>query len=74
MSPQECFNAGKSNKEIKFVGLQFGGQCWGGKTNGKYGKVADSECSMQCRKDSSAKCGNANRNSVYDLSSGNKLT
>jgi len=33
---------------INFVGLQYGGECWGGKTFGEYNKLADAECNMIC--------------------------
>lgn len=71
MEPVDCFEAAAASKEkIKFVGLQYGGQCWGGKTFGKYGKADDdkNECDMVCNEDPEVVCGGSWRNSIYDLS------
>jgi len=67
MSPKDCFDEAKKNIEIKYVGLQYGGECWGGSKFGKYGNVDDSECSMVCVEDPQFKCGSDWRNSVYDI-------
>lgn len=56
------------NKGIKFVGLQFGGECWGGKTKGKYIKYNDDgKCDMLCTEDPEYTCGSAWTNSVYSI-------
>jgi len=70
MSPIECYEAAlaSGNTAIKFVGLQYGGECWGSATFGKYGLVDDKECSNVCIKDPEVKCGGPWRNSIYDLS------
>jgi hypothetical protein len=64
--PKRCFELAME-RGFKYAGLQYGGQCFGGNTMGKYGKVADSECSMKCRNDPSRTCGNGWRNSVFSL-------
>ena len=34
---------------------------------GKYGKVSDIECSIACKYDTTTKCGNVYKNSVYKI-------
>ena len=47
--------------------MQYSGECWAGNKVGKYGKRADSECNMKCKKDNSRTCGAGWRNSVFKL-------
>jgi hypothetical protein len=60
----KCFDDARK-KGFKYVGLQFGKECWAGNSFGKYKKVDDKECSMACKYDPKTKCGNSWRNSVY---------
>lgn len=67
MNPEDCFREGHKVKGVKYVGLQFGGECWGGSTFGKYEKKNDLECNMICTEDTDLMCGAGWRNSVYFL-------
>ena len=55
-----------------FAGLQYGGECWIDHSPPDNEQKDDSECNMNCRNDSSQKCGAGYRNSVYavDASAG----
>lgn len=64
MHPEDCFAKAKSEK-LAYVGLQFGGECWGGSSFGRYGKKDDKECNMICTEDPELYCGSGWRNSVY---------
>jgi len=61
-----CFNAAKK-RGFKFVGLQYGGECWAGNKPGKYGKRSNGECNMNCKSNGQRKCGGTWRNMIYDL-------
>ena len=63
----QCFNEAKS-KNIRYVGLQYGTQCWGANTYNEAGKVDDDQCGMICANDPDRKCGDGWRNSIYDVS------
>ena len=61
-----CFlEAKKAN--LKYLGLQNGNECWGGNTYGAKGKAPEAECSLECYTTSGFKCGNAWRNSIYEV-------
>jgi len=62
--PKKCFEAAMA-AGYKYVGLQYGGECFAGNSVGKYGKRPDGECNMDCKKDPSRKCGAGWRNSVF---------
>jgi hypothetical protein len=62
----KCFEAATA-QGFKYVGLQYGGECWAGQAFGKYGKKPDSECNMKCKKDKGRLCGAGWRNSVFRL-------
>lgn len=67
MKIEDCFASGKK-AGYKYVGLQNGGECWGSKDRfGSKGRAPEADCSMYCRKNADYKCGNANRNSIYEL-------
>jgi hypothetical protein len=52
MVPIECFREAKKIKGINYVGLQNGGECWAGKTYGKYNIAKNNrECNMICTED-----------------------
>jgi hypothetical protein len=55
------------DKGYKYVGMQYGGECWGGNTVGRYGKRPDSECNMRCKHDKNRYCGSSWRNNVFKL-------
>jgi hypothetical protein len=60
----ESCNAAAQARQLRFAGLQFQGQCYGGNTLGK-AKVADSECNTPCSANPAQTCGGAWRSSVY---------
>eukprot|EP00118_Oscarella_pearsei_P023378 m.279474 g.279474 ORF g.279474 m.279474 type:complete len:293 (+) comp40624_c0_seq22:1968-2846(+) len=53
---------------LRFVALQFGGECYCGDSFGKHGKAADGSCSMSCKMDNGNSCGGKLFNSVYEIS------
>jgi hypothetical protein len=46
-SPKECFKAAR-DKGYEFASMQYGSQCFGGNTVGRYGDRPDKECSKEC--------------------------
>jgi hypothetical protein len=63
-SPEACFKAVRE-KGYEFAAMQFGSQCFGGNTVGKYGDRPDKECNKECSKEKGMKCGDGWRNSVW---------
>ena len=68
MTPKQCFKKAKK-MGYKYAGLQFGFECWAGHDAPQRMKVPNSQCSQKCNYDKSMTCGNADRNSVYALTS-----
>ena len=64
MSRDECAFAAKNN-EMRFYGLQNGGECWTGNSFGKYG--AADNCNMACSKNVGEMCGGTWANQVYSV-------
>lgn len=52
---------------FKYIGHQYGGECWMSNDFGKYGKVDDSECNMACKLEADLTCGGSWRNSIWSL-------
>jgi hypothetical protein len=45
MTVGACFDKAK-DMSIRYVGLQYGHECWGGNQMGTYGRVDEEECSL----------------------------
>jgi sulfur relay (sulfurtransferase) complex TusBCD TusD component (DsrE family) len=60
---ERCAAAAQA-RGLRFAGLQFKGQCFGGNTLGKV-KVAEGECNTRCTADAGQTCGGTWRNSVW---------
>lgn len=64
ISPQKCIHRAKQ-QGYKYVGLQYGHECWAGNKAPQRMKRPERECNYNCSADKSKKCGAANRNSVW---------
>merc|ERR1711934_430662 len=64
----DCF-ARARELGFKYVGHQYGGECWYANKFGAYGQVDDAECNMDCKlePDMRPKCGGGWRNSVFSI-------
>lgn len=62
----KCFEFA-SRFGYKYAGLQNGSVCFGGHEFGKYGKVGDGQCNMDCTKEKGRMCGAGWRNSVFEV-------
>lgn len=62
---QACAAAGKRTGN-SYIGLQYGGQCYGGKQPA-YQRTLEGECNMRCNADSRQVCGGFWRNSVWRI-------
>lgn len=69
----DCLAAAKE-KGYKFVGLQYGGECWMGNDFGRFGQYDDSKCSQQCHLERDKTCGGSWRNSVYEVGAYDPVT
>ncbi|KAI8806319.1 beta-1,3 exoglucanase precursor-like protein [Cladochytrium replicatum] len=67
MTPPKC-TAECKRLGLRYAGLEYGQECWCGSTISYVasGLVATSQCSMACKGDTTALCGNADRVLVYD--------
>merc|ERR1712167_158020 len=54
-------------KGFKYIGLQYGGECWMGNKFGRFGQYPDSACTMKCHLEKDIICGGSWRNSVYSV-------
>lgn len=54
-------------KGFKYIGHQYGGECWMSNDFGRYGQVDDSECNMACKLETNLTCGGGWRNSVWSV-------
>lgn len=54
-------------KKFKYIGHQYGGECWMSNQMGKYGQVDDKECNMKCALEKDLTCGGGWRNSVWSV-------
>lgn len=64
MTPDAC---DRLCPESRFVGLQYGAECWCGPELGAGSeKVAEAECSMPCAGSHAALCGAGNRFTLYE--------
>jgi len=67
MKITDCF-ARANEAKYKYVGLQYGGECWGSADGyGTLGRAKEEDCSMVCKTDSHYTCGNSWRNSIYNV-------
>jgi len=62
----DCLAEAKK-KNFKYIGHQYGGECWMSNAFGKYGQVDDSECKMKCALEPNLICGGGWRNSVWSV-------
>jgi len=62
----DCLAEAKA-KNFKYIGHQYGGECWMSNTFGKYGQVNDKECKMPCALEKDLICGGGWRNSVWSV-------
>lgn len=62
----DCFAEAKQFG-FKYIGHQYGGECWMSNDFGKYGQVPDSQCNMKCHLEPDLKCGGGWRNSVFKV-------
>lgn len=62
----DCLAEAKK-KNFKYIGHQYGGECWMSNAFGKYGQVDDSECKMKCAREQNLICGGGWRNSVWSV-------
>jgi len=71
LTVRQCFDKAKDLAN-RFVGLQYGNECWSGNNPGTYGKLSASQCSMVGNTDDEylghpVNWGNAWANSVYNI-------
>jgi len=62
----ECLAEAKT-QGFKYIGHQYGGECWMSNNFGRYGQVDDSECNMACKREPNLTCGGGWRNSVWSV-------
>jgi len=62
----DCLAAAKK-AGYKFIGLQYGGECWMGNDFVRFGQYDDSKCSQKCHLEPDTICGGSWRNSVYEV-------
>lgn len=62
----DCLAAAKA-KGFKYIGLQYGGECWMGNKFGRFGQYPDTACTMKCHLEKNVICGGSWRNSVYSV-------
>jgi len=56
-------------KGFKYIGMQYGGECWMGHKFGRYGQKPDTDCKMKCRIEKDKICGAGWRNSIFAVNS-----
>lgn len=61
------------DKKFSYFGLQHGSECYCDMKYGRYGKVADDDCSMKCEGNSNENCGGENANNVFFFGLGKNL-
>lgn len=69
----DCLAAAKK-AGYKFIGLQYGGECWMGNDFGRFGQYDDSKCSQKCHLEQDTICGGSWRNSVYEVGAYDPVT
>lgn len=52
---------------FKYIGHQYGGECWMGNEFGKYGQKPEKDCKMKCKLETDLICGGGWRNSIFEL-------
>jgi len=52
---------------FKYIGHQYGGECWMANTFGRYGQVDDAQCNMSCKLETDLTCGGSWRNSIWSV-------
>jgi chemotaxis protein histidine kinase CheA len=62
----DCLAEAKK-KNFKYIGHQYGGECWMSNTFGRYGQTPDTDCKMKCRLENNLICGGGWRNSVWSV-------
>lgn len=60
----DCFAEAKA-RGFKYIGHQYGGECFMSNEFGKYGQANDSDCNMACRLEADLICGGGWRNSIW---------
>ncbi|KAJ3118731.1 hypothetical protein HDU96_009320 [Phlyctochytrium bullatum] len=56
-----------ANLDYTFSGVEYGGECWCGKSIASRIPAPESDCSTRCDVDNTKICGNGNRMSLYGL-------
>jgi len=62
-----------ADQNYEYAGLQYASQCFCDHDYGRYGRVNDGECAMECSGAPAERCGNGWRNSVYSTGGTNSV-
>jgi hypothetical protein len=52
-------------KDFEYLSLQYGTECYCGKSYGRLGEATDTDCGVKCSGNGAQICGGGWRNSVY---------
>lgn len=66
IAPKLCLEAARE-KGYRYVGLQYGKECWASHAPASGQKLPESSCQTTCKHDANKKCGGTWANAVFDL-------